>query len=167
MRRPDARTLTLVSLMIALTTIATIVIQIPIPAVHGYFNLGDAILLTSSLLFGQLAGALTGGLGSMLADLLTGYAHYAPVTLIVKGLAGWLAAFLFKKTRRPLPSALGGGILMAAGYFLYETVLYGAAVALTSFGINLIQGILGALMAYFLYKTMHASGVVGRLQKGR
>lgn len=165
--KKNTKNLTVIALMIAMTTVATIVIQIPIPATKGYFNLGDTILLTSALLFGRYAGAITGGVGSMLADLLLGYAYYAPVTLIVKGLEGFICGFIFEKSQKesPLLAALIAGIFMAFGYFAYETVLYGVAVAVGSLFINLGQGILGAIVAYFLFKAVKSTGIIEKLQQ--
>jgi len=55
----------------ALTCIATMLIQIPIPL--GYAHLGDSVILITAYLFGPVVGALAGGIGSAMADILTGY----------------------------------------------------------------------------------------------
>ena len=54
----------------ALTCIATMLIQIPIPL--GYAHLGDSVILITAYLFGPVVGALAGGIGSAMADILTG-----------------------------------------------------------------------------------------------
>ena len=46
-------------------------IQIPIPL--GYAHLGDSVILITAYLFGPVVGALAGGIGSAMADILTGY----------------------------------------------------------------------------------------------
>lgn len=76
------------ALMAALTTAATMVIHIP-SAFSGYIHLGDGMVLLSGMLLGPMAGAAAGGIGSMMADLLSGYAFYAPATLIIKALAAF------------------------------------------------------------------------------
>ena len=53
----------------ALTCIATMLIQIPIPL--GYAHLGDSVILITAYLFGPVVGALAGGIGSAMADILT------------------------------------------------------------------------------------------------
>lgn len=53
---------------------------------NGFVNLGDCFVLLSGWLLGPWWGGAAGGIGSMLADLLLGYGHYAPGTLIIKGL---------------------------------------------------------------------------------
>ena len=75
--------LVLNGLMISLVCIATMVIQIPIPITEGYINIGDSIIFISSILFGPVIGMIAGGLGSFLADILTGYSHWALFTLII------------------------------------------------------------------------------------
>ena len=47
-----------------------------------------------ALLFGRRAGATAGGLGSAMADLLGGYPHWAPFTLIIKGIEGYVVGAL-------------------------------------------------------------------------
>lgn len=147
--------ITVIGIMLAMTTVATMVIQIPVPATRGYLNLGDAVLLTTALLFGRRAGAVAGGIGSMMADMLLGYVHYAPITLVVKGLEGFVCGLIFADRKRsPLVAALIAGCAMAFGYFAYEAFLYGVVVAVGSLGLNLGQGILGALVAYLLYRAL-------------
>lgn len=89
-----ARDLALSGLSIALVYIVTRVFVLPIPQTKGFFNLGEAAIYAVALLLGPRTGALAGGLGSSLADLTLGYQHYAPYTLLIKGLEGWLVGHL-------------------------------------------------------------------------
>ncbi|MBO3840990.1 MAG: ECF transporter S component [Candidatus Brockarchaeota archaeon] len=89
-----ARLVSSAALSTALVFMATASVSIYIPATRGYFNLGDSMIFLTALLFGPLVGFLAGGLGSMLSDLFLGYTVYAPATLIVKGVEGFLTAFL-------------------------------------------------------------------------
>ena len=91
--------LILAALFAALTCVATSVIHVPIPATNGYINLGDGMVLLGAFLLGPVYGAAAGGLGSMLADLLLGYAAYAPGTLIIKAAMGLCAGLLFGALR--------------------------------------------------------------------
>ena len=67
----------------ALGCAATMVLRIPSPT-GGYLNLGDAVVLLGAYLLGPAWGALAGGIGPALADLLAGYAAYVPATLVIK-----------------------------------------------------------------------------------
>lgn len=157
MKSISTKKLTMIAMFMALTTVATMVIQIPIPATKGYLNVGDTVVIASALLMGKLAGGLIGGIGSALADLLSGYAYYAPITLVVKGLEGFVAGLLHEKTRLSFVlCGLAGGAVMAVGYLLAEgLILYNFPTAIASFVPNLIQGIAGALLADILYPVLN------------
>ena len=104
---------------------------IPIPAKGGYYNVGEATIYVAALLFGSFVGAFSGGIGAMLADVYLGYGHFAPGTLIIKGVEGAIVGFLNIKLKKFIPNAsmraiisvIVGGLEMVAGYFLYETLL--------------------------------------------
>ena len=66
--------LCLTAVFMALICVATMVIQIPIPL--GYAHLGDCMILLATYLLGPVAGMLASGIGSAMADILTGYANY-------------------------------------------------------------------------------------------
>ncbi len=81
--------------LLALTVVValmTLFVRIPLPT-RGYFNVGDVAVVFAGLVLGSLSrerrfgwGAAAGGIGSALADIIGGYAIFAPVTLIAKGL---------------------------------------------------------------------------------
>ena len=73
-------------LMMALVVVMTMIIRVPVPATNGYIHLGDCMIFFSVLLLGWKWGAAAAGIGSALADLFAGYASYAPITLVIKGL---------------------------------------------------------------------------------
>ena len=70
-------------------------IRIPTP-LKGYINLGDAIVLLCAFLLPPSYAFFAAGIGSMLADIFSGYAVYAPATFIIKGLMALAAYFIFK-----------------------------------------------------------------------
>ena len=109
---------------------ATLLISLPLPSGYGYVNLGDAgVFLCACLLPGGL-GALAAGVGAALADLILGWAMYAPVTLLIKGLTALLAGLAMHRAKRAaVPLALICCLLVPLGYFLFETVLLTAPVA--------------------------------------
>ncbi|MGQ9631956.1 MAG: ECF transporter S component [bacterium] len=145
MRTERIRTIGLVTvgLLIALTTVGTMAIRIPVPATAGYINFGDTVIFIAALLFGGWVGGIVGGIGSSLADLL-GYPVYALPTLIIKGLEGFIAGGLFHLfgrsigTRRgfllAIPSVVLGFLWMVLGYFVAEIVLLSAGFIVTEGG---------------------------------
>lgn len=98
MRAAEAtRGLSIACAFAALVCIATMGLSVYIPSTRGYFNLGEIMVYASALLFGPMVGALAGGVGSMLADLLLGYYHYAPATLLIKALEGFAVGLLGRR----------------------------------------------------------------------
>ena len=102
------------------------------------------LCLCACLLPGGL-GALAAGVGAALADLILGWAVYAPVTLLIKGLTALLAGFAFRRAGKGgIPLALLCCLIIPLGYFLYETVLLTAPVAAVNVLPNALQGAIGA-----------------------
>jgi uncharacterized membrane protein len=81
----------------ALVCAVTMIFSIYVPGTKGFFNIGESMVFLSALLFGSFVGAFAGGVGSMLADLLLGYPHYAPATLIIKACEGAVVGALKKR----------------------------------------------------------------------
>jgi uncharacterized membrane protein len=133
----------------------------PIPATKGFINLGDAGVMITGLLLGPVIGGLAGGIGSALADILLGYAIYAPATLIIKGLEGFVIGIIANPrknnrnlSKRDILAVIIGGFIMVTGYFLYELWLFGFPAALFEFILNgLIQFGLSAIIALFFTRS--------------
>ena len=104
-------------------------------------------------MLGRRGGFVVGGFGSALADILLGYTWYAPITLLVKGVEGYLAGSIFSHTEntKPFLATLPAGIWMAVGYLLAEIFMYSFPAAVASFPGNLLQGGVGAFLAVLLY----------------
>lgn len=148
----QTKNLTKTAIFMALTTITTMVVNIPIPATGGYVNLSDATVLLGALLLPFPYNLISGGLGPMLADLILGYSVYAPATLVIKAVEAYLAYLLFKKfSTKPFIAFFIACLSMPLGYFIYETFLYNANTALGAVIPNIIQGLVGALVASLIY----------------
>lgn len=138
------------SMMIALTTACTMVINIPAPAANGYFNLGDAMVFISAILLGKRGGFIAGGIGSALADILLGFSFWAPFTLIIKGLEGFLAGYLLETSfgkKYSLFALLPAALWMIVGYYVVKVFLYGWGPALAEVPLCIIQSSVGAIVA--------------------
>jgi uncharacterized membrane protein len=153
--------LTLATVFAALVFIVTSQIPpIPIPATSGYFNIGETIIYVAALLFGSAAGALSGGIGAMLADIYLGFGVFAPGTLVIKGIEGAIVGFLnlrlryiTNRTLRAVVSVIAGGLEMVTGYFLYEQLVLGSAAAFAEVPFNIVQLLVGLAIAV---PIMHA-----------
>ena len=161
------RKLVLAALLAALVCVATMVVRIPSP-MQGYVNLGDCFVLLSGWLLGPWYGFAAGGIGSMLADLFLGYAHYAPGTLVIKGLVALLAALLYEKLGRSpaarIASGVVGEIVMVLGYFGYASMLLGKGLAAAaSIPGNIFQGAVGLVVGAVLATVLERAKVTQKL----
>lgn len=147
----------LTAMFASMVCVCTLCVQIPSP-MNGYINLGDALVLMSAFLLGSRYGTLAAGLGSMLADLFSGYAYYAPATLVIKAATAFLAATLACKWEKRFPDTLRRIIagtlaeaVMVLGYLLYAWffLAHGAA-AIASVPGNVVQGAAGVLLSVVL-----------------
>ncbi len=156
MKNVSPRKLALLAMMIALTTVATVIIQIPAIVLNGYINFGDTFLMFTGLLLGPTAGFVAGAFGSSLADLITGYAIYAPITFVVKGLEGFVCGWIYKKQKQKyaILATLPAGVLMMLGYFIGESFLFTPAGAAASIIGNLLQGVTNAFLAVLLNRSL-------------
>jgi uncharacterized membrane protein len=112
------------------------------------------------MLFGPYVGFVSGGLGSALADVLSNYTFYAPITFAAKGLEGFVVAVAFERLRkrsRLLSYSCGpiGGLFMISSYFVFEYVFFGLGGALSELPFNVLQAVFGSAIAYILYGLVH------------
>ena len=157
------RKLVLAALFAALCTVMTMVVQVPSP-MQGYVNLGDCAVLLSAWVLGPWYGMAAAGLGSGLADLLAGYAHYVPGTFIIKGLVALVAALLLRpllKKGEKIPFwrlaliELPSEVIMVAGYFGYKALILGKGLAAAaSIPNNLVQAAVGIVLSVVLYTAL-------------
>jgi uncharacterized membrane protein len=78
----------------AIVCVVTMVFSIYVPQTRGFFNLGETMVYIVAVLFGPIIGCFSGGIGSMLADILLGYWYYAPATLVIKACEGGTVGLL-------------------------------------------------------------------------
>lgn len=161
MKDDRIKKLTLAALFTALTCVATIIIKIPTIGTGGYIHLGDAFVILSGIFLGPVYGGLAAGIGSALADLLSGYFIYTPITFVVKSVVAVAAALVYhkltKKLSIPAVKCIICGIfstaLVAFGYFSFEFFIYGTAAA-ASIPANLIQGLSGLIISSVLLPAL-------------
>lgn len=148
----STKDLTRTALFTAIVCIATMVINIPIPATKGYVNASEVAVFLSAILLPGGLGILAAGIGCALADLILGYTLYAPATLIIKALEASMAILFLRKMKLPtIVAFILGCLFMPLGYFLYETFLYGYQTAAVGALPNLLQGLFGAVAAGIIF----------------
>ena len=149
-RRLSPAVIALAALLIALTTVFTLVVRVPVPATQGYVNLSDVAITFAGLAFGPWVGLAAGGVGAALADLLGGYSQFALLSLVAHGLEGLLIGWLGRGRRRVFAMILAwipGAVAMIASYFLGEGLfLTGWPAALAEVPLNAFQVLIGAVV---------------------
>lgn len=153
------------SLLASLVCVATMIIKIPSP-LKGYLNLGDCIVLTAGWMLSPAYGFLAAGLGSALADLLSGYVSYAPATFFIKGFMALIAfgvyKLLYKKTGKLTAQIISGflaEVFMILGYLLFESCLYGFLPSLVNVPANGVQGGAGLILGIILVKVFEKAKI--------
>ena len=121
-----------------------------------------------AVLLGPWWGGAAAGIGSMLTDLLNGYAHYAPGTFVIKGCMAIAAALLAKamgnKAAGYAVSGVVAEVIMVAGYFGYAALLLGKGIgAAASIPGNLVQAAMGLVIGLVLFFLLKRSKVLDKL----
>ena len=176
--KKNTKKMVLSALMAAFTCIATMVLKCPTPT-FGYVHIGDGMVLLCGIVLGPTAGMLSAGIGSMFADIFSGYLAWAPATFVIKALTAGVSGVLFHrlkyrmKTQRArsavvVVSGLVGEGIMVLGYFLYEagiaafaaggfhaeTLSIGVASAAAGVPFNMVQGIMGIIISLLLLPVL-------------
>ena len=122
--------------LIALTGIFTAIVYLltaylHIPSHTGYTHIGDGFIYISACLLPLPYAAFVGGVGAMLADCLSGFAIWAPASVVIKVLA--VMFFTSKKekiiTFKNLLALIPASILCVGGYYLYDALIIGNFVS--------------------------------------
>lgn len=153
----NTKKLVLCGLLTGIVATLTLIV-IPVPITNGYVNLGDAGVFLAANMVGGVWGMLCAGIGSALADLILGYAVYAPATFLIKAAAAGVSMLLYKRFKGALRivALLIAALVVPAGYFLFEGafVLKSFSSAAVNLPFNLLQGLLGAVLGFALLNVV-------------
>lgn len=149
--------LILSAMLIALVFVATLTlnIKLPIKANGGLVHLGTGMLFIASILFGPKKGAIAGAIGMGLFDVVSGWTLWAPITIVARGLQGYIVGKIAWSNGRK-GNSIAFNVLamiisvpfMVAVYYVGEGILYANWVApLTSIPGDLVQNVLGIIVA--------------------
>lgn len=114
-----------VGLFMALVFVVTAYLHIPTN--NGYIHVGDGIIYLAACLLPWPYAMVVGAGGAFLADCLTGFAVWAPGSVVIKALTALLFSNRGKKivSLRNSLALLPAAVLCAGGYYLYEALIYG------------------------------------------
>ncbi len=162
------------AMMMCIIMVAIFLLRIPIPFTQGYVNLSDGIISIAVILMGMKYGTAAAALGSMLGDIVGGFAMWAPWTFVIKGGMAFITALVvsalgkssFGKERRWTSRVIGmicGGCFMVPGYFVAEKIMYGSwAVAALGIPWNIGQFAVGIVLALCILKALQKTSVIGK-----
>lgn len=145
--------LALCGMLAALIFVATYFVKLPMALTNGYVHLGDGFILLAASMVGW-AAVPAAAVGSMLADLMGGYAIYLLPTFIIKGAVAAVAVLALRRKHewlRVLGLILAEAV-MVGGYFIAEWLFlgYGFHAAVGSLLGNTLQGLSGVVVGLLL-----------------
>ena len=140
-----------------------------IPTNNGYVHVGDGLIyLAACILPWQYAVAVGAG-GALLADCLTGFAIWAPGSVIIKSLTVVLftskgdKVMSLRNWLMQIPAAL----ICAGGYYLYESLIYGSFLAsLTGIPASLTQSAASSILFVAIGLTIDKAKCKSKLTGG-
>jgi len=153
----------------AIVCVATMIIRIPTFATSGYINFGDTFIFVFAIIFNPLCGLICGGIGSALADVFSGYVYWAPYTLIIKAVEGFVCGLIVSKLYKKdvsekikmlfsLIAVIISGLIMVIGYMFAGALIKGSfATGLASVPENLIQAGVSIVIALLLLYSLKIS----------
>lgn len=162
-RKPQARELVVLAVMIALAVIGRVVIPVP------HFKAAFAIIMITGIAFGPEAGFTVGAITAFASNFFYGQGAYMPWQMMAYGAGGMLAGFVFIKNkipRKPWVMAVFGfvatvlwiGPLLDSSHvfvIMPEISVSTITASLASgFPVNVSQGVSTALMMFLFGKPL-------------
>lgn len=126
--KPTVRYLCYSGIFAALVLVCTAFLQIP--AHTGYIHVGDAIIYLAACLLPWPYAVAVGVIGCGLADVISGFAIWAPASLLIKG----LSVLAFRRQGkilclRNMLALIPAWVLCIGGYYAYEVLITQNAIA--------------------------------------
>ncbi|MCH5278550.1 MAG: TIGR04002 family protein [Christensenellaceae bacterium] len=129
MKHDRIRLLCVASLFTAVVFVFTAYLHIP--SHTGYTHVGDAFIYLAACLLPLPYAMSVGAVGAALADCLTGFAIWAPGSIIIKVVA---VLFFSRKSHKIVSpknilALLPASAMCVGGYYLYEALITGNFIA--------------------------------------
>ena len=152
------------ALFIAIVFIGVFIIKIPGP--FGYTHIGDSMIFLAVLMLGGRRGAVAGGLGAAIADMVSGYMIWAVPTMICKALMALVMGAMIKNHAFGLKgrvlwiiSAVAGGLTQGVGYVIFWYFLFGKAAAITAVPGLTFQAVSGIVIAFAISEALQKTSL--------
>ncbi|MDC7238159.1 MAG: ECF transporter S component [Sphaerochaetaceae bacterium] len=157
----------LIAVLTAVVVVFTILVKIPTPT-KGYLNLCDLAICFIAFTFSPLTALIAGGLGTAIADIISGYPQWAPISFVVHGLEGLVVALIVKRSSQDISNLVKVStikvilamvacvIIVAGGYFVLSAIFMSLGFAAAAAGIpgNIGQSGIGVIAGYALSRAV-------------
>lgn len=151
-------------MFVAITLVFTAFVNIQIPSfggAGGLIHLGNVPLFIAAMLYGKRTGAIAGGLGMGLFDILSGWALWSPCTIITCGLMGYAVGCICTKWKgygAKVVAMLIALIIKLLGYYVFEAFIMGngMAAALKSVPGNVMQIVIAMMLVMIMIQPLSA-----------
>lgn len=146
------------AMFVALTLVFTACVNIQIPSfggAGGLIHLGNVPLFIAAMIYGKRTGAFAGALGMGLFDILSGWAAWAPCTIITCGLMGFVVGLICENRKgfvSKMIAVVAALVIKLAGYFVFESFIMGngMAAAFKSVPGNIVQIVVAAIIVFIV-----------------
>ena len=133
MKENKVQFIAITAMAVALTYVFTafVNVRLPIAANGGLIHLGNVPLFIMAILFGKKTGAIAGGVGMGLFDLLSGWTAWAPFTFIIVGIMGYVVGAMTEKHDQygwKVAAIFAAFVIKIVGYYIAEIILYANCV---------------------------------------
>ena len=152
------------ALFIAIVFFGVFIIKIPGP--FGYMHIGDSMIFLAVLMLGGKRGAVAGGLGAAIADIVSGYTIWAVPTMICKAAMAIVMGMMIKHRAFGLKgrllwivSAVAGGITQGILYEVFWLVLFGKAAALAALPGLTYKMLSGIIIAFVISEALQKTSL--------
>ncbi len=165
------------ALFAALITVVTAYFP-KLPLAVGYVHLGDSLVCLAAAILPLPYSFLACALGGGLADLICGYAVYAPASFAIKGLTALLFRSVLDRSGkvksigdreakiinlRNLIALVPYAVICVGGYFIYELFIYGVESAIPGLLMNFLQSVANAIVFAVFGVILDRVGVLNKL----
>lgn len=152
------------ALFIAIVFLGIFIIKFPGP--FGYAHIGDSMIFLSVLMLGGKRGAVAGGLGAAIADIVSGYTIWAVPSMICKAAMALVMGAMIKHHVFGLKgrilwivAAIAGGITQGIGYVIFWYALFGKAAAIAAVPGLIFQAVSGIIIAFVISEALQKTSL--------
>ncbi len=157
-RLNHTQSIVMCAMFTVLTYLFTMLNVNPLGLPGGLVHLGNIPFFIAAILFGKKIGAISGGVGMALFDLLSPYAIWAPFTLVI-GLATGYVVGLCTEQKQSYPfyflAVVAAAVVKIVGYYIAEGFIYGNWVApVAAIPANLSQVVVAAVVVLIIIEPL-------------